>query len=137
MNSHLEITDDQFEEQFSNESFPAQHFSHEAHIRLAWIHLKKYGLDKAISNLTNQIRNFANRNGAPDKYNVTITIAAIKAVRHFMLKSSTAEFESFIHENPRLVHSFKNLLDAHYSANGYTTNKAKTSYLESDLLPFD
>lgn len=38
MKTHHQLNDQQFEEQFQNCTFDPTLFTHEAHLRLAWIH---------------------------------------------------------------------------------------------------
>jgi hypothetical protein len=137
MEKHYQLSDEQFQLQFGNCSIDPVIFTHEAHLRLAWIHVGKYGIGQAITNLCSQIQNFAAYHGAKDKYNKTITIAAIRAVYHFMLKSNEGDFQSFINNNPRLKNNFKELLSTHYSTNIFGLAKTRTTYLEPDLEPFD
>ena len=137
MISHHSLTDQQFEIQFDNCELAPELFSHEAHIRLAWIHINRYGIDQAITNILSQLRTYTRHVGAADKFNVTITVAACRAVYHFMLKSTTTTFTSFIKENERLLTQFKQLMEAHYSTNIFTSEVAKEAYLEPELLPFD
>ncbi|HET8736432.1 MAG TPA: hypothetical protein VFM69_07525 [Pricia sp.] len=137
MQNHFELSEQQFELKFEEATFNPNLFNHEAHMRLVWIHINKYGLDNAIKNICSQLSNFVTRLGARDKYNKTLTIAAIKAVYHFMLKSKVHNFKSFITEFPRLKTHFKEIMDCHYSNNIYTSEKAKKEFVEPDLLPFD
>src|SRR5688572_21591954 len=106
MEKHFELTDIDFEHQFSTCSLDPKIFSHEAHLRLAWIHIYKYGIDKALENVTTQLQKFVDSLGARDKYNTTVTISAVRAVYHFMLKSNTDNFQTFITSNPRLKNNF-------------------------------
>jgi hypothetical protein len=137
MERHFELTDYEFEEKFSSFSLDPAIFSHEAHLRLAWIHIQQYGVDKAIENITAQLKDFVEFLGAGDKYNETITIAAIRAVYHFMLKSKTNTFQDFIYENPRLKNNFRELLSYHYTSDIFKSEKAKKEFIEPELLPFD
>jgi len=137
LEKHYQLTDAEFEKQFANCTLDAKLFSHEAHLRLAWIHLDKYGIDQAIQSICLQLVNFVDSLGASDKYNKTVTIAAVRAVYHFMLKSETANFKDFIAENPRLKHNFKELLRFHYKTDIFNSELAKKEYLEPELLPFD
>jgi hypothetical protein len=41
---HLDLSDNEFEKQFINCELSPDIFSHEAHLRLAWINIKKMGL---------------------------------------------------------------------------------------------
>lgn len=85
MEKHAELSDLEFEKQFETCKLIPSYFSHEAHIRLAWIHIGKYGLDQAEKNITTQLLQYVDFAGARDKYNATLTLAAVKAVYHLML----------------------------------------------------
>ena len=115
MEKHLQLNDTEFELQFQSLTMDPSLFTHEAHLRLAWIHIKRYGIDKSIDNITKQIKTFASYHGDNDKYNETVTVAAIQAVYHFILKSTTDDFHSFITNYPQLKSHFKRLIDSHYS----------------------
>jgi len=137
MQNHFQLTDSEFEQAFANCTLPASLFSHQAHLRLAWIHIKKYGVEKAIKNVTDQIRKYVQSLGAEDKYNETVTIAGVKAVYHFILKSSTTDFSDFIKENKELQDNFKGLLLSHYETNIFESEIAKKRFIEPELIPFD
>lgn len=136
MTSHYSLSNTQFETQFSKGTFPVELFDHEAHLRLAWIHLKKYGLHQAITNIQKQLKNYTTIVGASGKYNTTVTIAAIRAVHHFMQRSQSQTFQEFIKEYPRLKTNFKELMHSHYSVDIFSLDAAKSSFVEPDLLPF-
>ncbi|WP_299439979.1 hypothetical protein [uncultured Aquimarina sp.] len=136
MKTHLDLNDSEFEKQFRTGNLDPSLFNHEAHLRLAWIHINIYGLETACDTISNQILSYVNRLGATDKFNKTLTIAAIKIVYHFLQKSKSDTFQDFITEFPRLKSNFKKLLDAHYGFDIFNSEEAKTQYLEPDLLPF-
>jgi hypothetical protein len=135
--SHFRLSDEMFEAQFATAILPASWFNHEAHLRLAWIHLDKYGVEKAIENISDQLLAFVTALGAADKYNKTLTIAAIRAVYHFKLKSQSNNFQDFIAEFPRLKNNFRELIDSHYCTDIFKSEQAKREYLQPELLPFD
>lgn len=137
MEKHFELSDAEFEEQLINCKLSPVDFNHEAHLRLTWIAIDKYGIEKALMIIQNQIRKFVEFLGAADKYNTTLTIAATKAVYHFKCKSKSDNFKDFIAEYPRLKNNFKDLMACHYGFDIYSSSKAKAKFLEPDLLPFD
>jgi len=137
MENHFKLTDIEFEEKFINCSINPSDFTHEAHLRLAWLNIDKYGIEKAEKNIQSGLKNFVEFVGAKDKYNMTLTLAAIKAVYHFMLKSKSDNFKSFIAEFPRLKNNFKELMAFHYGFDIYTSDRAKKEFLMPDLEPFD
>tara|TARA_R110002051_G_scaffold107681_1_gene180580 strand:- start:401 stop:814 length:414 start_codon:yes stop_codon:yes gene_type:complete len=137
MEKHFELSDTEFEQQFNSCKLNPEIFSHEAHLRLAWINIEKYGIKKAEKNMQLQLRKFVAFVGAKDKYNLTLTIAATKAIYHFWLKSSSNNFKDFILEFPRLKYDFKELIAYHYGFDIYNSDIAKKVFLEPDLVPFD
>ena len=137
MEKYFILCDSEFEKQFINCKLNPAAFTHEAHLRLAWINIDRYGIDQAEKNIQNQLKKFVVFVGAKDKFNMTLTLAAIKAVYHFMLKSNSDNFKDFITEFPRLKSNFKELMYCHYGFDIYNSEKAKTEFLEPDLVPFD
>jgi hypothetical protein len=136
MNSHFDLTDTEFGQQFQTCTLDPTLFNHEAHLRLAWIHVKQYGVEQAIENICTQLIAYTKHLGASDKFNKTLTIAATRAVYHFMQKSNADNFHDFILQFPRLKYNFKELIAAHYAQDIFKSEIAKQEYLEPDLLPF-
>lgn len=137
MSSHLAINDNELEVRFTNCTLDPELFIHEAHLRLAWIHVKKYGQEQAANNICEQIAKFDKTFGDGTKFNLTVTVASIKVTDHFLNKTTSTTFNEFISEFPRLKTNFKDLLAFHYSTDIFKDEKAKHSYLEPDLLPFE
>jgi len=133
---HQLLTDPQFETQFQNCTLAPVLFTHEAHLRLAYIHLAKYGLQRAIENLNEQIKHFDAKFGTGMKFNKTLTTASAKVVHHFMKKAKARNFKDLLKEFPRLKHNFVALLNRHYSIDLFIDKTAKHEYLEPDLVQF-
>ncbi|MCA0237545.1 MAG: hypothetical protein LCH81_14295 [Bacteroidetes bacterium] len=136
MEQHHSLTDQEFEKQFEACTLAPELFTHEAHLRLAWIHIQKYGELAAINNVCAQLIRYVEFLGARDKYNQTLTVAAVKAVSHFINKSKSANFADFIEEFPRLKYNFRDLINCHYAVDIYNSEAAKEVFIEPDLLPF-
>jgi len=136
MELHWSLTDAEFEHQFADCTLKPLFFTHEAHLRLACIHIKKYGEEKAIEHLCTQIHKYASSLGEDNKFNKTVTVAAVKAVHHFMKRTDSDNFQSLIKEFPKLKYNFKELLKMHYSFDLFLSDKAKKTFIEPDLLPF-
>ncbi|GAB4245758.1 MAG: hypothetical protein Tsb0034_24410 [Ekhidna sp.] len=133
---HYQYTDDAFEHEFETYRLKPGLFSHEAHLRLAYIHIQKYGLEQAELNMCQQIQGYAESLGVYDKFNKTVTVASVKAMHHFMQKSKTSNFKNLIQEFPRLLTNFKDILGQHYGFNVFADQRAKKEFVEPDLLPF-
>ena len=137
MDSHLHLNDTEFESQFANCTLDPELFNHEAHLRLAWVHVRKYGQEQAVNNLCSQIAHFDSTFGDGTKFHLTLTIASAKVIDHFLKKSSSTTFSEFIAEFPRLRTNFKDILAFHYGTDIFKDERAKHSYVKPDLLPFE
>ncbi|WP_108808555.1 hypothetical protein [Aquimarina spinulae] len=137
MEKHFELTDKVFKNQFTQCTLNPEIFSHEAHLRLAWIMINDHGIEQAEKKIHTQLQYFVEFVGAKDKYNKTLTIVATKAVNHFMNQSKSDNFKDFIVEFPQLKTNFKQLIDNHYSFDIFNSEKAKTEFLAPDILTFD
>ena len=133
---HTQLSDDDYERQFERFTFKPRMFSHEAHLRLAYIHIKKYGVQQAEFNMVNQIKEYAEYYGAKGKFNKTVTIASVKTMHQFIEKSSSNSFQELIQEFPKLIGDFKDIISQHYSFNVFSDPKAKKEFVKPDLLPF-
>lgn len=136
MPSHYDLSDATFANQFATCTLAPQLFNHEAHLRLAWIHINEVGVDQAAARLCTQIQKFDATFDDGTNFNTTVTVAAVKAVNHFMQRSGTTRFTDFIQENPRLLTDFKALLATHYSYDIFSHPVAKRTYLQPDLATF-
>lgn len=136
MATHYQLTDSEFESAFREGTLSPELFDHEAHLRLAWIHVRAYGWEQAICNICSQLKAFTIKAGAAHKYHHTLTIAAIKTVHHFMQKSRSESFRDFVVEFPRLRTHFRDLIFAHYSRDIFTDAQAKQFWVEPDLLAY-
>jgi tryptophan 2,3-dioxygenase len=134
--SHRDLEDPTFLSMFASQQLSPALFDHEAHLRLAYLHVKLYSLAKAETNVSQQLFNFVKALGDRDKFHKTLTIAAVKAVYHFVNRAPTASFEELLEKFPRLKNDFRKLITTHYSASIFKNDRAKREYLEPDLLAF-
>ncbi|KGL62017.1 hypothetical protein [Polaribacter sp. Hel1_85] len=137
MERHWKISDTEFEEQFSSNKFRPLWFSHEAHLRLAWIYITKYGKEIALEKYSKQLQDFANKYNAEGKYNATVTFASIQIINHFIEKSDAYDFQDFINEFSQLKSNFKEIIATYYSGDVFTSIEAKQHILLPDLKPFN
>lgn len=137
MEQHFNLSDDELESQFKDCTLDPAVFTHKEHIRLAWIHISKYGLVEAEKNIITQLKKYVIAINEVDIYNETLAVAAVKIVNHFMQRTNSNKFQDLIDEHPRLVTNFKGLIASHYGFDIYNNDKAKKAYLEPDLIPFN
>lgn len=135
--NHLSLTDEEFLTQFADCSLNPKMFSHEAHIRLAWLQVNQYGVDAAKSNITYQLKAYADHLKVK-LYHVTITIMAVQAVADFIEKdkktsSPTKNFLAFIAKYPELINDFKQVINTYYSFDIFSHATAKTEFIVPDF----
>lgn len=136
MEKHWKLSDEEFEMKFEKLEFRPLWFTHEAHLRLAWIYVTKYGKKTAFEKYSSQLQEFAKKYSADGKYNATVTFASIQIMSNFIDKSDMYDFQDFINEFPQLKTNFKGVLETHYSGNIFTLIEAKQQILQPDLQPF-
>lgn len=136
MEKHWRFSDEVYEEKFRDGKFPPLYFSHEAHLRLAYIHLEKYGLEQSIENMCTQIYNFAIKYGATMKFNATVTYASLQIMYEYMKEGSCDNFRDLTEEFPNLLKDFKGEIQNYYSWDVFRSPEAKTKIHEPDLKPF-
>ena len=80
---HFLLSDTEFLTKFEAATLDLALFSHEAHLRLAWLYIKIYGIEKAVDKTCAQLQHFTKVLGAEDKFNTTLTVAAVKGCASF------------------------------------------------------
>lgn len=136
MEKHYRYSDEVYEQKFEEGKFPPLYFSHEAHLRLAYIHLKKYGLDRSIDHMCKQIYDFAIKYGATMKFNATVTYASLQIMYYYMNEGESDDFPSLMEEYPHLLRDFKGEIQKYYSWDVFRSPEAKAKIHEPDLKPF-
>ncbi len=106
MEKHCELTDSIFEERLKNLTLDPTIFTHEAHIRLAYIYLKKYDSEQAINMTCKRISSFSKFIGREHKYGEKLTITAVKLVSDRIKRSKTSNFSEFMKRFPKLKSDF-------------------------------
>ena len=136
MEKHWRFSDAIYEQRFREGKFPPLYFSHEAHLRLAYIHLEKYGLRQSIENMCTQIYDFAIKYGATMKFNATVTYASLQIMYHYMNQGNSDSFKDLMIEFPHLLQDFKREIQKYYSWDVFCSPEAKANIHEPDLKPF-
>ncbi len=134
---HCNFTDDQLLLALEQATLNPKVFTHEAHLRWGWLLIERNGREQAVIRACRILKKYTNALGVPEKYNETVTVAAINAIDHFRSKTGTTNFRDFIKENTRLVTSFKELMAAHYNDDIFNSAEARQKYQNPDILPFN
>jgi hypothetical protein len=84
------MTDDEFLAALEGDALPAGAFDHAAHVRAAYLYLRRRGFVDGMAAFRASLRRFAERHGAAGKYHETITVAFL-AVIHERLHAGAAD----------------------------------------------
>ncbi len=134
--THWDYSDEEFVEKLVSGTLNPGLFSHEAHIRLAWIFISKSGEEKAIADTCAAIKGYVDHLKIKGKYHETITVAAVKLVAGAMRTHNYAGVRDLLAKNASLLHHFKESVQRHYSFDVFDDPRARDQYVEPDLIPF-
>jgi hypothetical protein len=130
----LSPEDRDFQSAFEAHGVTPSQFTHEAHVRLAYVYLAQYDVESAAQRMREALLSFIERNGIPrSKFHETMTRAWVLAVRHFMDRSTSTSFADFVAKNQELLDS--QIMLTHYSARVLLSTDARASFVEPDLDP--
>lgn len=120
-----------FSERFERQEIAAEDFGHREHVQAAYELLHKYDFIEATAKYAETIKSMATAAGAPEKFNVTITVAFMSLIAEKMTATSgEPDFDSFYSANPDLS---GNALAPWYSANRLSCKQSRTIFLLPDL----
>jgi len=147
------LSDDQFLEQFEACTYPYAHWTHCAHLRVAYCYVTRFGLAGAIPKVTAGIRAYNRSQGIVDTptsgYHETMTIAwlhlvaamlaeygptgAVSADSPPLLGLDAPPSHEFLEAQPQLRE--KKLLRLFYSRARFCSPEAKYDFVPPDLAP--
>jgi len=105
-------------------------FTHVDHIGVACQMLQRYDFLDAAQRYGCALRNLAARAGAPDKFNVTITLAFLGLLSERMAETAHRTFAEFLEKNPDLTS--KTLMATWYSDRRIASSAARQRFLMPD-----
>lgn len=128
---HSELSDIEFIDQVFLLTIDPKLFDHEAHIRFAWVVLKDFDFNRAVTHIHDSIRGLDQKYGDGTKYHATITQALIEILKLRMVREFSADlnFDRFKGENQDILRYCKELLLEHYSQELLFSDQAKVNYI--------
>jgi hypothetical protein len=127
--------------QFQDLTLSFAEWTHRAHVKVAYLHLRKYPFDEALSRICAGIRKYNAANNVPESettgYNQTTTCAffhLIAAIKNAYKKTHPVKTaDEFCDMHPQLMS--KHVLRFFYSPQRRMHPDAKTKFVEPDLAP--
>jgi hypothetical protein len=112
----------------------ADRFGHRQHVHLTWLAVRQYGTAGAVGLVSDGIQATARYQGAPQKYNATVSRAWVELVGHHAAAASAADFDTFADQNSPLLD--KRLLNRFYRPATLASPAARAGWVEPDLASF-
>ncbi|MCE9564133.1 MAG: hypothetical protein K8U57_18980 [Planctomycetes bacterium] len=125
------MTDDEFLAAFEAVAISRSEWTHEAHVRMAWLYLTQFPTDEALDRIRSGIQNLNARNGVLDGYHETITVAFVRIIVARLLHNET--YEVFRQHNPELFDRTLGVLLAHYTHKRLFSSEARARFVEPDV----
>lgn len=133
----MDLDDQAFLARFEQRDLTAEDFDHRGHLRMAWLHLRRFGREEATIRLCNGIHELATRLGAPEKFNHTLTEALVRIMARRMRKNPCRRFRAFLDANSDLVADARGLLARYYSDDVLYSARARKGWVEPDRAPIE
>jgi hypothetical protein len=138
------MTDDEFLTAFETVSLPRKEWTHEAHVRMAWLYLSRHPFPMAVERARQGIRKLNEefirkdrlRCGPPRRsmgYHDTITVAFVTLIASRFQPAE--DFPTFRDRNHDLMDRTLSALHLHYSPERLSSTDARAAFVEPDRQP--
>ena len=130
------MTDEELLTSFEGGDEPPGGFHHEQHVRVAWLYLRRLPLAGALERFTTELKRFAEKQGAPQLYHETITVAFLLLINERLAEHSAATWPEFAARYPDLLAWKPSILDRYYQHDTLWSERARRTFVMPDrLLP--
>lgn len=133
MGDCMDMDDDAFLDAFERGALQDHGFGHRDHLRMAWLYVRRYGLDQATARAGAGLRNLAALHGHPERYSATRTAVWAALVAHHFREAPGLGFEAFLERFPLLLDG--RLLEAHYSPGLLASDDSRVRWVGPDRRP--
>src|SRR5678815_2661142 len=98
------MTDEEFARAFERGDVAPEDFSHQSHVRLAWVYLRESdSFDAALARIRDGIKRFAAAAGASQKYHETITVLWMRLLDEARAGGASGEIADVLRIHPALA----------------------------------
>jgi len=130
------MTDDEFLKAFEDCRIPRDRWTHEAHVRMAWIYLRRWPLERVIPIVREGIRRYNASLGNEAGYHETITVGSLVLIdRAVALGGADETYAEFLERNPALFDRTLSALFEYYDQETLFSGRAREAFVEPDRAP--
>jgi hypothetical protein len=109
-------------------------FGHREHVHLTWLAVRHFGPARAVGVISDGIQRTARYEGAPQKYNATVSRAWVELIAHHVAEGAEDEFGRFVSQHTALLD--KRLLLRFYRSTTLAGRRARVGWVEPDAHAF-
>lgn len=131
------LDDRDFLTRFEHLTLPLPDFDHAGHLRLAWLYLQTYPLDRAIDRTLSGISAYAASQGAATKFHHTLTEAVVRIMYQRHAASGETDFPAWLAANADLLGDFRGVLARYYSDRRLYSEAARREWMAPDIRPIE
>ena len=132
------MTDDEFITRFEDCSLAVEDFHHADHVRMAFLHLRRYPPLEALQRFSASLMKFAATHNNPTLYHETITWAFLLLIRERMARSGRQQtWAEFSANNKDLLAWKDNILKKYYREETLSSALARSTFLLPDKVVAD
>lgn len=125
------MTDDEFLAAFEAAAIPRPEWTHEAHVRMAWLYLTRRPFADALDRIRGGIKKLNGAiGGSPDGYHETITVAFARVIASRLRPGD--DFPAFRTRHPDLLDRTLTALLRHYTKDRLFSPEARRGFLAPD-----
>ncbi len=128
------MTDADFLRSFEECTLPGSAFHHRDHVRLGWIHLRRYPALEALARFADGLKRFATANGRPGLYHETITWAYLLLIHERIARTEAATWEELAARNPDLLTWNPSVLNRYYEKETLESELARRVFVLPDRV---
>ena len=129
------MTDAELLAAFESCTLPKAEWTHEAHIRTAWLYLTNHPFDTALHSIRSGIQKYNLSLGNTTGYHETITVAFARLIASSIHRTPSVPFRTFTMKNPELFCKSPSPLLQYYSKARLASPDAVSGFVEPDLSP--
>ncbi|GHF12635.1 hypothetical protein GCM10017044_03250 [Kordiimonas sediminis] len=123
-----------FMEAFEDMTLALESFSHEQHVRLAYVYLEAMPLARAVEAYTTGLKALTVKHGLTDKYHETISWFFMVLINERMERAGGYDsFAAFKSDNPDLFEKDSGILGRYYPPDVLTTDYARRVFILPSL----
>ena len=126
------MSDDDFLAAFEACAFARPEWTHEAHVRMAWLFLTRLPFDAALDRVRRGIQKLNAKIGSPDGYHETITVAFVRIIASRLRPGEG--YSAFRDRNPDLIDRTLPAPLRHYSKERLWSPEARWGFIEPDVV---